>query len=397
MILTRAKALMVALMVGCAWVLPLVAEAADADIEKANALAQQVVDKAVAFLKTRQQPNGSWQSNDREPPAMAALALRVLVQDPRHGPNCPEAKKAIAWLLSLQKEDGSIHNGMLANYNTAIIVSGLAAVDDPALKGSIDKAVAYLKASQWTEGNAGPDGKGIDANSPFYGGWGYGGTRGRPDLSNTAVVLDALKDAGLKQDDPAIQKALRFVSRLQNNSESNPAAWAGNDGGFIYNPGRSGEGESSAGEYATPEGKRLLRSYGSMTYAGLKSMIHAGLTKSDPRVKAAWSWVRSNWTLTENPGMAAAGPDMAKSGIYYYYNMLARALTVWGDPSLVDPQNVAHNWRIELIETVASQQKADGSFVGDPRWMEDNPVIATTLATLAVQDAARSLRGQAGK
>ena len=131
----------------------------------------------------------------------------MLVRDPKHGPACPEAKKAIVWLLALQKPDGSIHNSMLANYNTAIILSGLVAANDPALKGAIDKAVAYLKANQWSEDTADAAGQKLDANSPFYGGWGYGGTRGAPDLSNTAVVLDALKEAGVPQDDPAFQRA----------------------------------------------------------------------------------------------------------------------------------------------------------------------------------------------
>ena len=51
----------------------------------------------------------------------------------------------------------------------------------------------------------------------------------------------------------------------------------------------------------------MLRSYGSMTYAGLKSMIYAGLSHDDPRVKAAWEWIGRNFTVDENPGMAASG------------------------------------------------------------------------------------------
>ena len=43
-----------------------------------------------------------------------------------------------------------------------------------------------------------------------------------------------------------------------------------------------------AGEYTGADGKRMLRSYGSMTYAGLKSMIFAGVGPDDPRVKAAY-------------------------------------------------------------------------------------------------------------
>ena len=81
-----------------------------------------------------------------------------------------------------------------------------------------------------------------------YGGWGYGGTGGsRPDLSNTQMALDALKDAGLKPDDPAFQAALKFATRSQNLSETNDQPWASNDGGFIYTPYNNGT--SAAGDF----------------------------------------------------------------------------------------------------------------------------------------------------
>ena len=45
-----------------------------------------------------------------------------------------------------------------------------------------------------------------------------------------------------------------------------------------------------------------------MTYAGLKSMIHAGLTPDDPRVKAAITSISAkNYTLDENPGLGQSG------------------------------------------------------------------------------------------
>jgi hypothetical protein len=115
------------------------------------------------------------------------------------------------------------------------------------------------------------------------------------------------EDGGVKADDPAFQNAVKFVAGLQNRSESNPAKWAGDDGGFVYGPGRDGAGESAAGEYQGPDGNRRLRSYGSMTYGALKSMVYAGLTKDDPRVKAAWDWVTKNWSLDRHPGMGAGG------------------------------------------------------------------------------------------
>ena len=120
---------------------------------------------------------------------------------------------------------------------------------------------------------------GQDKSSPSYGGAGYGRNK-RPDLSNTSFFLDALKAAGDGPDDEAVKKALIFVSRCQNlESEHNtlPFATKNPDGGFYYTP--AGGGVSQAGNL--PDGG--LRSYGSMTYAGLKSMIYAGVGPDDPR------------------------------------------------------------------------------------------------------------------
>jgi len=47
---------------------------------------------------------------------------------------------------------------------------------------------------------------------------------------------------GLKPGDPAYENALKFITRDQNNSETNKdAKWAGDDGGFIYSPANDGE------------------------------------------------------------------------------------------------------------------------------------------------------------
>src|SRR5204862_4573096 len=112
----------------------------------------------------------------------------------------------------------------------------------------------------------------------------------------------------------------------------NDQSWAGNDGGFIYSPGEDDQGDSKAGDYTAPDGKRMLRSYGSMTYAGLKSFIYAGLSKDDSRVKAAWDWITKNWTLDENPGMRESGPQNAQSGLYYYFHTMGRTLNAYNQP-----------------------------------------------------------------
>jgi len=188
-------------------------------------------------------------------------------------------------------------------------------------------------------------------------------------------MLDALKACGANPDDPAFQKALVFVSRCQNlESEYNTTQFAAkiNDGGFYYTctVGKQDESRESA------EGG--LRSYGSMTYSGLKSMIYAGLTKDDPRVKAASRWIRKNYGVASNPGMGDAG-------LFYYYHTFAKALDAMGLDEIEDAKGVKHDWRRELTEELAKRQKDDGSWVNkNTHWMEGDPNLATSFALLAL-------------
>ena len=347
------------------------------DVSEISAI-EAAIDKGLAFLKSKQYADGGW-TNEKQPPAINALVLKAFAQDPKTGPQADFVKKGYEKLLSYQVENGGIYRDAIANYNTAIAISALAAAKNPEYQPAIDRAIAYLRGLQWTAGVVGPKGESVaDADKATWeGGWGYG-NNGRPDFSNTQMALDALHDAGLKPEDPAFQRALTFINRTQNRSESNDQAFAGNDGGFFYTPARGGE--SMAGHIDAAD-KKEPRSYGSMTYAGLKSFIYAGVAKDDPRVVAAVDWIKRNYTLDENPGMALGDPKKAQNGLYYYYHTMARALTAYGEARIGD-----HDWRADLSAKLLSLQKDDGSWVGVERWMEDNPIIVTSYVVLALQE-----------
>ncbi len=227
----------------------------------------------------------------------------------------------------------------------------------------------FLKSTQWDE----TEKKGRD--SDFYGGAGYGGRNSRPDLSNTSFMLEALRDTGLPADDPALQKALVFVSRCQNlKSEFNDRPWAGkvNDGGFIYTAANGGS--SVAGKNADGG----LRSYASMTYAGLRSMIYAGLTADDPRVKAAQAYINRHYTLDENPGLG-------QRGLYYYYQTFAKTLALIGKPLFTDSTGSDHDWRSDLVAALAKRQGANGSWVNSAdTFMEGDATLVTAYGLLAL-------------
>jgi len=348
--------------------------------------AQQLIDRGLEYLKTQQNPDGGWQK-ENDPPGITAIVLRGFARNAQADE--PTMQKGFDKLLSYQKENGGIYQDLMANYNTAIAVSLLVEAKNPKYQPKLDKAVAFLKKLQWSDdASSTVERNAVDQKDPRYGGFGYGRSQ-RPDLSNTHFTIDALHEAGLKSDDPAFKAALIFLSRTQNNSETNNQPWAGDDGGFVYTPANGGDSE--AGMITTPDGKKRPRSYGSMTYAGLKSMIYAGLTKDDPRVKAAFGWIQKHWTLEENPAMREGDATMAQNGLYYYYYVFAHALNAYDDPVITDAQGVKHDWRIELIDKIAALQKPDGSWVGEKRWMETNPILTTSYVVLALEDAKKDL------
>jgi squalene-hopene/tetraprenyl-beta-curcumene cyclase len=350
---------------------------------------QAAIDKSIDWLKSQQKPDGGWQT-DKDPPAFTAIVLRCLLGDAKMNHNDPMIQAGFKKVLTYQMDKGGIFKDLQGTYNTAIAVSALAAAKNPRYQEPIDKAVAYLKSLQWSDAIANlPDGSKVDEKNPNFGGWGYG-SHGRADGSNVQMALEALKDAGLKSDDPAYQNAIKFLSREQNLSESNDQSWASDDGGFVYTPGNNGE--SQAGDYTDANGKRLLRSYGSMTYAGLKSMIYAGLKKDDPRVKAAWAWIAKNYTVEMNPGMELNNPANADDGLFYYYMTMGRALRAYGEQTITDAQGNKHDWRIDLINKIIALQKADGSWEDKKRFMEQNPVLATCEATLGLEEALADLQ-----
>jgi len=340
--------------------------------------------RALKFQAAAQAEDGGWPGPmGGSDPAITALVAQTFVQHPDYGPNHPISKRAIDFVLRYQQPDGGIYDPKMGylNYSTSVAVMALAATNVPAVKGKVDTGVKFLKDNQWIEGKCDNGGTDVNSGHPWYGGAGYGHHK-RPDLSNTQMMLDALVASGLPGDDPAIQKALKFVQRCQMRSETNdqPFAASGGDGGFVYTPANGGE--SMAGTVEV-DGRSRLRSYGSMTYAGFKSMIYAKVDRDDPRVRAAWDWIRSHYSLDSNPNMPG---EQSRQGLFYFYHVFAKALEAWGEPVLVDSAGVAHDWRAELCDKLLSLQRPDGSWVNEAdRWMEGNPHLVTAYAVLSLQ------------
>lgn len=350
------------------------AKAAAAKIAASAAVpADELYEKAVAagldYLRVRgQAPDGSFSA--AAGPGVTALVATSMLRQGRTADD-PVVKRAIDYVLKFAQPDGGIHTpeSLYGNYETCL---ALMCLQEANRDGRYNEAIAagrkYLADIQWDES------EGKNQADYAFGGAGYGSHK-RPDLSNTNFLIETLRSTGSNADDEAIQRALVFVSRCQNLESphnTTPFATKNPDGGFYYSAAAGGS--SQAGNTETGG----LRSYGSMTYAGLKSMIYAGVNRDDQRVKAALQWLQDHYTLETNP-------SMGDSGLYYYYHTMAKALATLGDDQFHDTSGQVHNWREELIRTLAARQQENGSWINaTPRWMEGDPNLTTGYALLAL-------------
>ena len=348
---------------------------------------RQAIARGNAWLKEQQKATGQW--DDDGLPALTALALTAAARDPnldRKAALPAHLEKGYTWLLAQQKDDGGIYNRGLSVYNTATSLTALMAAGRADYEPAAVKARKHLIDNQWDLGEKGK------TDNPNDGGVGYGSKKDHTDLSNTYLAIEALalskkivEDGKFgTQPDLDWKAAITFISRCQNLQETNDQEFASNDpknkGGFIYSPT-----ESKAGDEKLPGDRTALRSYGSMSYAGLLSFIYAKVSADDPRVAAVKEWLGKNYTVNENPGM---GPE----GLYYYYQTMAKALTAANLNTLKLADGTEVDWRNELGKKLLSRQRENGSWVNDDgRWMETNAVLVTAYTVLALEQLDASI------
>ena len=340
---------------------------------------QAVVDKATKYLKDTQDDKGGWSADKNI--GVTGVVVTGLLQCGVAADAEPTAKglKFVEGLVN--GKDGHIAGADpkqgLKNYVTCVNVMALAAANqDAKYAKAIGSAAGFLKQLQWDEGEDKKPG------DDFYGGAGYD-SKSRPDLSNTQFFLDALAAAGTKADDPAFKKAQVFIGRCQNlKGEHNPAPWAAkiDDGSFVYSA--AGGGSTKTTDDPLDGTKDALPGYGSMTYAGVKSLIYAGVDTKDARVVAAVNWLRKNYTVDANPGMP---PQLKARGLFYYYHTMAKTLDLLGEDPFADDKGVKHPWRTDLFRAVEKAQSKDGSWANpNDRWMEGDPALVTGYALMAL-------------
>jgi squalene-hopene/tetraprenyl-beta-curcumene cyclase len=327
------------------------------------------------WLYEQQEEDGSWQHY----PAISALVLSAFLRaHPSITTEEPVIENGFKFLTACVKPDGGIYIDDLPAYNTAICLAAFKDANDPKFKPIILNAEKFLMGIQMDESED------YTTDSLYYGGVGYDSDN-RPDLSNLQWAIESLAMDDMNFTDPEIEtsneemerlkskklfydKALLFLSKVQNLQAVNSESYAANDGGFMYEPGSSKAGGTS--------------SYGSMTYAGLKSLIYAKVDKNDERVVAAYAWINKNFTVETTP-------LMKDQGLFYYYQTMAKSLNAYGSEVITDQSGTERAWRFELADQLLKIQSPEGFWVNENgRWWENNPVLVTAYSILALEEIA---------
>ncbi len=330
---------------------------------------ESAISNGVSFLVSQQAEDGHW--SDAQMPALTALPVWAIsgagAASEAEAANRREAvRKGVRYVLSKQRPDGGFYvpkpgrgGSGLGNYNTSVCLAALFDAGGASTEALL-KAREYVASSQ------------LEGDDTLAGGFGYDrmSRRRYADLSNTAYAMSAMAKTssleelrtGGRRIDLDWDKALSFVEGLM--EKEGPDA-----GGAAYN-----DRTPQAGSATNQAGRVHLRAYGSMTYAAVLSMCAAKLDRGDPRVRQSLEYMRKNWSVDENPGMSS-------QGLYYFYDIMARALSASGVAKVGE-----HDWRKELARKLLSLQKADGSWANDNnRFWEADPVLCTSFAVLVLE------------
>ena len=371
------------------------------------------IDQGLRWLEIQQGPDGLFHGQV----GITALVVAAFLKHPEQKYNLrthPFLQRSVNALTSYSNLDGSICDRSLLqmahpSYTTSVCLLALAATNSRNYYQQIRDGRTFLKSLQMVKD---------EDRTRYFGGINYSlGQQENYDLSNLSLALLTLDETrnymtkvmkqALPDDSSFLSNAKKFILRCQSN-EANEDYWGTNlgsnqYGGFIYSP----NGESKTMVTGKP--------YGSMTAAGLLSLMHVNAKES--HLRDTFEWICNNWQLDKNPGM---NRNQATKGLYYYYYNLALALAAYEEIRTMKQGQIIFEkeqpkvfWFQELAEAlikrkivnsvVANQDIPDPAnpnesifYVGDrvdlaywrnqsSFWMERDTVLTTTYAVLALE------------
>ncbi|HZV00881.1 MAG TPA: hypothetical protein VFF73_29470 [Planctomycetota bacterium] len=349
---------------------------------------------AARWLWSHQLQDGSWRSEKyavlRTGQAYTPFVLWTLLEVPESV--CPRPRgaveRAIAFIRSSVSAEGCLGKSdpdliEYPNYATSYALRCLVRAGRPDDEPLIERMVRYLASQQFSEAN------GFEPGSRGYGGWGFGAARPTPthpghmDLAHTRRVLEALSVASVGSG--AFARAEAFLAVLQRRpgtrqprdpSVENPEGELAPDGGFYLSPvvlgANKGRHDPRTGGY---------RSYATATAEGILALLAAHVAATDERVLAARRWLEEHPSLDSPAGIPRDHPEPWYAALDFYH-LAVRA-------EAQDALGMGGEWRGAIVERLESKARPDGSFLNDESGLmkEDDPILATSLAVLALRHA----------
>lgn len=259
---------------------------------------------------------------------------------------------------------------------------------DP-LSDEIEAMRNFLLGQQFSES------RGFRPSNLAYGGWGFGGEHppgqtGHMDLSHTRWALQAIAEQGADATGYGT-KAEVFLRLLQKHpTENRVQSFRGEramvrppfDGGFYFSPIVLAANKGRIERVA--EGA-FFRSYATATCDGLLGLVFAGVATTDARVEAARRWLELHPDWEYPAGIPHDDAEPWGDAVYFYHQLVRaevyRRMGIGGD------------WPGQLIKRLAKHVSDDGRVVNrrSPLMKEDDPILCTTLALMAVTEARGAL------
>jgi hypothetical protein len=367
---------------------------------------EQALARAVEFLWSKQADDGAWRSERygvmRSGESLTPFVLSGLMRSigSLSSDEAGRVRLAARFILDHLDDEGAIGRSdpdvfEYPVYSTAFAVESLLRVASyekawgggPAedFRQAARRMQRFLATAQYREVN------GFQETDVAYGGWGFNapvqsGVVGHMDLAHTRKALASLatwnEPSQLQQ---LRNRAEQFLLLMQKHPDAavpqpHPIEIPDGkqrstfDGGFYFSPIAL-----SANKAPYDEETCSWPSYATATCDGILSLLAAGVGEDDPRLAAAVNWLQEHDNVDYPEGVPTDHPEPWGDAVrFYHYAVRAEVYRRLEFP-------IADQTR--LAAAVVARQQPDGSFVNtmSPLMKEDDPVLCTTLAVMALQ------------
>ena len=314
------------------------------------------VKRGVEWLATRQDTSGAFRSESNLgicPVALSAMALWALSRQSTETWIAERAGATVDYLMEHRQSDGGIYNskGGLAVYTSGVAGRALRSLAE---RADTEVPEDVLRAVDLFVYRRGVPESIVDSQKQT----------GLSKVGSQKRANELLDRGGALA--PSTHKALRFLSRC-----------------------REQEGTRAPVRARVPGWRSTSGPAASFSYEDVLPIVYLPLKPQYPITLRAQAAIRTYYTLERNPDLTRrygnSGFQRGTQGLYYYYLVLARALSTFQQPRLELADGRRVDWVRELSDRLIATQRADGSWANsDGSWWESEPVLVTSYALLSL-------------